>query len=333
MPYTVFVTARTLSPEGKALLDQEGCRTLFLEGAADAAEVLAVLERERVDAVISRTVDLSAAAIAACDSLKVVSKHGVGVSNIDVEACTERGIPVFSTPGANAQSVAEMALGLLLSAARGIAHMDGEIRAGRWTRLQNGLELKGRTMGLVGFGQVGRLVATFCQALGMRVLAYDPYAGAAGFPAGVERAAGLDALLGVANVLSLHIPLTPETRGLIGAEQLARLPAGSILVNTARGEVVDEQALIEALASGRLAAAGLDTTVDEPLALDSPLRGMSQVVLTPHVGGSTHAALAAMAVGAVRNVLGYLQHGTLDRDRVVNLKNLQQPDHGATNVR
>jgi D-3-phosphoglycerate dehydrogenase len=333
MTYTVLVTARKLAEQGKELLDREGCRTLFLEAAGDAAEVEAILSREKIDAVISRTVDLSARAIAACPSLKVVSKHGVGVSNIDVQACTARDIPVFVTPGANAQSVAEMTLGLLLAAARGIAHMDGEIRAQRWTRLQNGMELKGRTLGLVGFGQVGRLVARFCQVLGMQVLAYDPYADAGVEKEGVERVSDLNALLDRSNILSLHIPLTPATRRLIGAAQLARLPEGSILVNTARGEVVDECALVDALASGRLAAAGLDTTVDEPLALDSPLRRMHNVVLTPHVGGSTHAALAAMALGAAQNILDYLKHGALPQDRVVNIKNLKNTTHGEIDVR
>jgi D-3-phosphoglycerate dehydrogenase len=331
MTYTVLVTARKLAEQGKELLDREGCRTLFLEAAGDAAEVEAILGSEKIDAVISRTVDLSAHAIAACPSLKVISKHGVGVSNIDVQACTARNIPVFVTPGANAQSVAEMTLGLLLAAARGIAHMDGEIRAQRWTRLQNGMELKGRTLGLLGFGQVGRLVARFCQALGMQVLAYDPYADAG--MEGVERVSDLDALLHRSDILSLHIPLTPATRCLIGAAQLARLPEGAILLNTARGEVVDEGALVDALESGRLAAAGLDTTVDEPLAPDSPLRRMHNVVLTPHVGGSTHAALAAMAEGAARNILDYLKHGTLPQGRVVNLTNLKTNNHGETDVR
>lgn len=303
-------------------MENEGCKILFLKGEADAAEVEAILRVESVDAVISRTATLSAQAIASCPTLKVVSKHGVGVSNIDVQACTERGIPVFVTPGANAQSVAEMTLGLMLAAARSIPYMDSEIRAGRWSRLQNGLELKGRTVGLVGYGQIGRLVASFCHVLGMHVLAYDPYAKPEQMQKDVELLTDLDAMLSRSDILSLHIPLTAGTRALIGAKQLARLPDGAILVNTARGEVVDETALIQALDSKRLAAAGLDTTAEEPIAASSPLRNMKNVVLTPHVGGSTLAALSAMAVGAVNNVLGYLKNGTLAADKVVNIKNL-----------
>jgi D-3-phosphoglycerate dehydrogenase len=332
MRHTVLITARTLSAEGMAMLERDGCRTLFLKAAGDAAEVEAIMGSEKVDAVISRTVDLSARAIKACPSLKVVSKHGVGVSNIDIEACSSRGIPVFVTPGANAQSVAEMTLALLLAAARGVAHMDGEIRAGRWTRLQNGMELKGKTLGLVGFGQIGRLVAKFCLAMGMRVLVHDPHVSADAALGEVEWVPDLDSLLIQSNVLSLHVPLTPSTRSLIGADQLGKLPPGAILVNTARGEVVDEDALIAALDNGRLYAAGLDTTVDEPIASDSPLRRMDNVVLTPHVGGSTHAALAAMAFGAAQNVLGYLKHQILDRDRVVNFSRLQPEVHGGIHV-
>ncbi len=324
MAYTVLVTARTLSPEGIALLENEGCKVLFLQGNADGAEVEDILKSERVDAVISRTTTLSARAIASCSTLKVISKHGVGVSNIDVKACTERGIPVFVTPGANAQSVAEMTLGLILAAARSIPYMDSEIRAGRWSRLQNGLELKGRTVGLVGYGQIGRLVASFCNVLGMHVLAYDPYANANQLQNDVQLLTDLDTMLGRSDILSLHIPLTADTHALIGAHQLALLPDGAILVNTARGEVIDESALIAALVSGKLAAAGLDTMAEEPIPASSPLRSMKNVVLTPHVGGSTSAALSAMSVAAANNILAYLKNGAVPIDKVVNFKGLKQ---------
>ncbi len=332
MPPTVFVTDTTLSPAGRRVLDQAGCRVLFMTRAGSVEEVEAVLAREPVDAVISRTVDLPAGAIAACPTLKVVSKHGVGVSNIDVPACTSRGIPVMVTPGANARSVAELALGLMLAAARGIAHMDAEMRAGRWTRLRTGIELRGRTLGLVGYGQVARLVAAYGSALGMRVLAYDPHVRPAPGDA-TEMRSDLEGLLRASDVLSLHVPLTPATRALIGAEQLALLPEGAILVNTARGEVVDETALADALAHGRLHAAGLDTLAVEPMTRDNPLRRLPNVVLTPHVGASTQAALAAMAQGAARNVLDYLSRGILPEGCVVNIDDLSNIHQGDKHVR
>jgi D-3-phosphoglycerate dehydrogenase / 2-oxoglutarate reductase len=305
MPWTVFATAPVLAPEGVALLDRAGCRVLYLPKGEGRAGVDRIMAAEAVDAVISRTVELSAAAIDACPTLKVVSKHGVGVSNIDVGACTRRGIPVYVTPGANAQSVAELAFGLMLAAARRIAWMDREIRAGQWPRAQDGVELSGRVLGLAGFGQIGRRVAHLAGALGMTIRAYDP-AISPGSKDGVEFVGSLRDVFAGSDVVSLHLPLTPQTRAVVDGAALAALPRGAILINTARGEIVDEPALVEALRSGQLFAAGLDTTAEEPLPAFSPLRELPNVILTPHVGGSTSAALTAMATGAAENVLGFL---------------------------
>ena len=318
-PPTVFVTAPRLAPAGLQRLQAAHCRVLYLQDGGGEAEVAAVLARESVDAVISRTATLSAAAIAACPTLKVISKHGVGVSNIDVAAASQRGIPVYVTPGANAQSVAEITLGLMFAAARRIAWMDAELRAGRWSRAQDGLELSGRTLGLLGFGQVGQRVARVALALGMQVVAFDPAcAPGPGTVAGVRMLGSVDELLPLSDVLSLHVPLNARTRHLLDAGRIAQLPRGALLVNTARGEVVDEAALIDALRSGRLAAAGLDTMAEEPLPAGHALAALDNVVLTPHVGGSTPAALAAMADMAAANVLGWLQGSPADPSHCVN---------------
>jgi D-3-phosphoglycerate dehydrogenase / 2-oxoglutarate reductase len=318
MTFEVFVTAPRLAPAGLALLQQQGCALTFLRDADDAAAVERLMAAHRFDAVISRTAQLSAAAIAACPSLKVISKHGVGVSNIAVEAATRRGVPVYVTPGANAQSVAELTLGLMLAAARRIAHLDHELRAGRWTRAQDGLQLAGRRLGVLGFGQVGQRVARVAQALGMEVHAHDPMLQGPSPVAGVRLHATLDALLPVSDVLSLHVPLTAKTRSLIDGRALDLLPPGALLVNTARGEVVDEPELIARLRDGRLAGAGLDTMASEPLPPGHPLTQLPTVVLTPHVGGSTAAALDAMAEGAARNILGFLQGQPPDARSCVN---------------
>lgn len=320
---TVFVTAPRLAPAGLQRLQAAHCRVLYLEEGGGEAEVSAVLAREPVDAVISRTAALSAAAIAACPTLQVISKHGVGVSNIDVAAASQRRIPVYVTPGANAQSVAEMTLGLMFAAARRIAWMDAELRAGRWSRAQDGLELSGRTLGLLGFGQVGQRVARVALALGMQVVAFDPAfdpacAPGPGTVAGVRMLGSVDELLPLSDVLSLHVPLNARTRHLLDAGRIAQLPRGALLVNTARGEVVDEAALIDALRSGHLAAAGLDTMAEEPLPAGHALAALDNVVLTPHVGGSTPAALAAMGGMAAANVLGWLQGSPADPSHCVN---------------
>lgn len=323
-PPTVFVTAPRLAPAGLQRLQAAHCRVLYLQEGGGEAEVAAVLARESVDAVISRTATLSAAAIAACPTLKVISKHGVGVSNIDVAAASQRGIPVYVTPGANAQSVAEMTLGLMFAAARRIAWMDAELRAGRWSRAQDGLELSGRTLGLLGFGQVGQRVARVALALGMQVVAFDPAcAPGPGAVAGVRMLGSVDELLPLSDVLSLHVPLNARTRHLLDAGRIAQLPRGALLVNTARGEVVDEAALIDALRSGHLAAAGLDTMAEEPLPVGHALAALDNVVLTPHVGGSTPAALAAMAGMAAANVLGWLQGSPADPSHCVNTEVLR----------
>lgn len=317
MTFSIFVTAPRLAQSGVDLLAQANARVIYLKDGNSAEEVEHIMATEPVDAVISRTVALSAKAIASCPTLKVISKHGVGVSNIDVEAATARGIPVYVTPGANAQSVAEMSLGLMFAAARRIAWMDSELHAGRWSRVQDGIELQGRTLALVGFGQIGQRVAAAALAIGMQVVAFDPALAQSPNPA-VRLLGSFDELLGHADVLSLHVPLNKHTRSMLGAEQIAKLPRGAIVVNTARGEVIDEAALIDALKTGQLYAAGLDTMHEEPLPADHPLTRLPNVVLTPHVGGSTPAALAGMASGAARNVLGWLQGQPADAAACVN---------------
>ncbi|MGA2964260.1 MAG: hydroxyacid dehydrogenase [Candidatus Korobacteraceae bacterium] len=312
MSHTIFVTAPKLAQAAVDRLKDAGCRILFMKDANSVAEVSQIMADEPVDAVISRTVNLTGDAIRACPTLKVISKHGVGVTNIDVEAATERGIPVYVTPAANAQSVAEMAIGLMLGAARKIAFMDHELHAGRWARVQDGLQLSGRTLGVIGFGQIGQKVARICLALDMRVVAFDPVL------EGV--ASSLPELLKQSDVVSLHVPLLPSTRNMIGAAELEMLPAQAILVNTARGGVVDEAALVAALKKGRLFAAGLDTMCQEPLPADSPLAGLQNVVLTAHAGASTGAALVAMAEGAVCNVLQFLRGEPVDPAACINPK-------------
>jgi D-3-phosphoglycerate dehydrogenase len=318
MPHTIFVTAQRLAPGGMQVLEEARCRVLLMGDGGGAREVERVLAEEPVDAVISRTLPLTEKAILAASSLKVVSKHGVGVNNIDVEACTRRGVPVFVTPGANADSVAELTFALMLAAARRVPWLDSELRAGRWSRAQDGVQLRGRTLGLVGVGAIGSRVARLAQAFGMAVLGFDPALRAKPAPPGVRMVSGLEDLLTRSDVVSLHAPLTAQTRSLIGADELALMPPGAILINTARGELVDETALVEALGSGRLFAAGLDTMRREPLPPDSPLLAAPNVVLSPHVGGSTGAALDATARAAAENVVRFLQHQPVDPARCVN---------------
>lgn len=246
--------------------------------------------------------------------LRVVGRAGVGVDNIDLDAATGRGVAVLNAPAGNTVSAAELTMALILSMVRSVAQADASVRAGQWARSRfQGAELRGRTLGLVGAGRIGGEVARRCRAFGMSVLAHDPYLTeerAADLQ--VERAE-LGALLEAADVLSLHVPLTDSTRGLIDAAALARMKRGAYLVNVARGGVVDEAALSAALTDGHLAGAALDVFENEPLEEGSPLRTAPNLVLTPHLGASTSEAQELVATEIAEAVRAALAEGDLSR--------------------
>jgi (S)-sulfolactate dehydrogenase len=231
-------------------------------------------------------------ALAAAVRLRVVGRLGVGLDNIDLEACAGRGIEVIPATGANAESVAEYVMATAMILLRGAAYRSSAaVAAGRWPRqmLSQGHEISGKTLGLVGMGSVGRVTARKARAFGVRVVACDPAMppGAASWKElGVEPRA-FEALLAESDVVSLHLPLIASTRGLLGAEPLAKMKPGAILVNSARGGIVDEAALARALYTGRLAGAALDVFEEEPLAAGSLLAGAPNLILTPHIAGVT----------------------------------------------
>lgn len=240
--------------------------------------------------------------------LRVVGRLGVGLDNIDLPACKARGIDVIPALGANAQAVAEYVVGTAMLLLRGLRGSSDEVAAGAWPRprMSDGREVGGKTLGLLGFGDIGRRTARLAQAVGMRVLAHDPMLDAAS-PLWAQADVGcrsLDDLLGESDVLSLHVPLTPATRGLLDAARLARMREGSVLINTARGGVVDETALARALRDGHLAGAALDVFEHEPLPAGSVLAGVPNLLLTPHIAGVTResnvrvSSLIADKVGA-----------------------------------
>jgi len=229
--------------------------------------------------------------LAAAGRLRVVGRLGVGLDNIDLEACRSRNIRVFPAVGANAESVAEYVVAVAMVLLRGAYFSTAAVAAGRWPRamLSQGHEIAGKTLGLVGFGSIGQVTAAKAKALGLRVVAFDPGV-SADDPAwsrhGVERV-DLDALLAGSDVVSLHVPLVAATRGLLDAGRLARMKKGSVLVNTARGGIVDEAALAKALQEGHLGGAALDVFDDEPLGAGGPLGDAPNLILTPHIAGVT----------------------------------------------
>ena len=243
--------------------------------------------------------------------LRVIARVGVGTDSIDVEAATESGVRVTITPGANEEVVADHTLALMLSVIRRVAEHDASVRAGRWDRvgpLTPG-QLHGRTVGIVGYGTIGRAVAARLDGFGVGILLHDPFIPAS-TPASTPAAlVGLDELLTRSDLVTLHVPLDPSTRGLIGARELALLPAGAILVNAARGGVLDEVALTEALSSGHLRGAGLDVFDEEP-PVESPLLTFPQVVLSPHIAGLSHGSIAEMTRRACESVAA-VAHGAV----------------------
>jgi len=244
--------------------------------------------------------------IKAGEGLKVIARAGVGVDNIDVEAATERRIPVVNAPASLTTPVAELTLGHMLSLARHLTRADVEMKAGKWEKgALMGTELKGKNLGLVGIGRIGAEVCRLCRAFGMDVIAYDPYLTAEAISKIGAEKVELDDVLERADYVSIHVPLTPETEGMIGLEALRRMKPTACLINCSRGEVVDEDALARALKEGMIAGAALDVFIKEP-PTGSPLLGLENIVLTPHIGGSTEEGQSRASLDAAEGVIAVL---------------------------
>jgi D-3-phosphoglycerate dehydrogenase len=236
--------------------------------------------------------------------LRMIAKYGVGVDNIDLAAARERGILVTNAPGANAISVAEMTLGMLLSLTRKLKESERTVREGGW-RVTVGHEIYNKTLGIIGLGNIGKQVAIRARGFGMRVISNDIVEYAEFCREHKVEAMGLEELLEQSDVVTLHVPLTDLTRRMIDERRLRRMKSGALLLQTARGGVVDEQALCQALVRGRLAGAAVDVFEQEPLG-ESPLRGLEQVILTPHVAGITYEAAERIARRTLDNLEAYL---------------------------
>ena len=264
-------------------------RAADLHAAMKLADALIVRNRTQVNAAL----------IASSPRLKVVGRLGVGLDNIDTAACSARGIEVIPATGANAASVAEYVVTTAMMLLRGVYNSSAEVAAGRWPRAQlsHGRELRGKTLGLIGFGSIGRITGRLAHNLGMKVIAHDPVVSAddaAWLELGVTNRS-LEALLAESDVVSLHVPLIAQTRGMLDAGRIALMKRGAILINSARGGIVDEGAVINALRSGALGGAALDVFEREPLAASSEWAGVPNLILTPHVAGVTVEANARVS--------------------------------------
>lgn len=317
---TILFVGSGLADAAARMAEAAGIRLVTVPPYPDETQLVAAIERERPGAIIVRQGAITAAAVrAGAPHLRLIAKHGVGVDSIDVAAATASGIPVSFTAGANAQSVAEHAFALIFAVARGITTLDRRMHDGHWDKAEvSGFELSGRTLGLVGFGTIARRLADMVAPFRMPVAVFDPYAsGDLGAPH-ASRVTDLSALLRGADIVSLHCPLTPETRNLIGQAELATMRPEAILINTARGGLIDEDALAAALHAGRLGGAGIDTFASEPPALDSALLGAPKLIATPHVGANTREAKDRVGTMAMQQALNALEVGMPDRGLLAN---------------
>lgn len=261
------------------------------------------------DGLILRIGSIDRETMTAAKNLQAIGRPGVGVDDVDVAAATELGIPVVIAPGANTRSVAEHALALILAASKDLLNSDRKTRSGDFNvrNAYKAFELSGKLLGLVGYGHIGQELAKLCSAIGMKVLVYDPFIQAETIERqGHRYEKDLDSLLRSADVISLHVPLTEKTRNMIGQRELGLMKPSAVLINCARGGVIDEAALAEALRSGRIHGAGLDVFASEPVQADNPWASLDNVIITPHMAGLTKEAAAGVSTMAAEGVLAIL---------------------------
>ncbi|MDE2604807.1 MAG: hydroxyacid dehydrogenase [Burkholderiales bacterium] len=298
----IVVTGADLAQQALDLL--KDFEVLYAGRTPQEADLVALCERHDPAGIIVRYGKVGAAVMDAAPSLRVISKHGSGTDTIDKEAANARGIEVRAAAGANAAAVAEQAMALLLACAKSVVHLNDRMHAGHWDKATHkSLELHGRTIGLVGLGAIGQRFARMCDAMGMKVIGFDPFA--RNVPDYI-RVVDLATIWRESDAISLHCPLTADNRNMLNAQTLAACKRGVILVNTARGGLIDEAALLDAVHSGQVGSAGLDSFAVEPMTAPHPFHGERNIVLSPHIGGVTGDAYVNMGVAAAKNVLAVL---------------------------
>ncbi len=270
-----------------------------------SAEVAQLLPR--IDGYIAGLDGIDANALKMADRLKVIARYGVGVDNVDLAAAREKGIVVTNTPGANSVSVAELALGLMLALARQIPEAVEAVHQGKWPRY-SGVSLEGKTIGILGLGAIGKQLARRLTNFDCKILAFDPFADAVFAKDNHIELTTMEKVIEQADFISLHLPLLPETRGIVNDTFLNKMKKGSFLINTSRGEAIDEDALLKALQSGHLKGAGLDAFTVEPPDPKNPLMALPQVIATPHLGAQTDGATSNMGWLAMRDCLAVLKN-------------------------
>lgn len=320
MSRIILVTGPDLAPSAAQLVSERGFETVHTPPYADSSVISGLLRETEAVGIVSRMGRIDAEVMDAAPQLRVISKHGAGVDNIDLAAAADRGIPVLVAPGANAVSVAEHTVALIFAAVKRLLPLDNGLRAGRWEKPGYlGRELAGSTVALLGMGAIARATARMLRNFDMTLTGFDPFADDATFAEhDIRRAATPEELFAGADILSLHCPLNDQTREIVNAERISLMPEGSYVVNTARGGLIDEAALLDAVQSGHLAGAGLDTFAVEPPSPDHPFFAEPRILLTPHIGGVTREAGTRVGEAAVSGIFQVLDGKPVAPERIAN---------------
>lgn len=321
----VLVSAPKLIGDAEKILLDGGAELTYMQYPINEDALVAQFERQPVEAMVMRgSPPMTRRVLTAAKQLKVISKTGAGYDSVDLDAATELGIAMMVTAGANADAVAEHTLALMLALARELPRYDRDLRKGTWKDPSSSVKgFRGQTVGIFGYGAIGRRAARLADAFGARVV-INSRSAVADLPAGMQVEPDFERFLARVDFLSLHCPLTSKTKGLIGERQIGLMKPTAFIVNTSRGSVIDEAALIAALKNGRIAGAALDTFAPEPPAPDNPLFSLQNVIVTPHIAAATEHAANNMGDMAAKSILSYLRGEIYDEPSVMNPTVLQQ---------
>jgi len=319
MSFKIFISGSGIADEAKQFLDEVNCSHLTGDAKDSAEDIAKKCAAFNPHGLIVRQGKINEAVIHSASNLRVICKHGVGVDNIDIGAATRQRIPVFYTPLANYESVAEHTLALMFCLARRITTESANIRQGKFDKKNyGGIELFKKSLGIIGFGRVGQRLAGLVKPLQMNIIVYDPLRNDPPSTPHAMHTDHLEPLLEQADIISLHCPLTPDTEGLINKQTIAKMKNGVLLLNTARGGVVVEKDLAAALADNKIGGAALDVFEEEPLSANNPLLKLNNVVFTPHIAGISDNSYKNMGLEAVKNVLDVLNGRAYNREALLN---------------
>lgn len=319
MKYKLLITGPKISDEAIKTLIENEFEIIYSLPYSSINDLKAISEKEQIDAILVRSGEVSREVIKASSKLRVIAKHGTGINNIDIQYATELKIPVFVTIYGNYQSVAEHTVALIYGLTKEIVYLDRRIREGYWDKSTHKVnELNKKTLGLIGMGRIARKVVDLVSPLNMNIYGYDPYVIDKNILRNVNMTDNLNELLKISDYVSIHCPLNAETKNLINKDKLKIMKRTAFIINTARGGIINENALIDALKNKWISGAGLDTYATEPPERDNPLWKMPNVILSPHIGGVTEESFVRMGMESVNHIMSVLKNKEIDFQACIN---------------